>query len=354
MTKDALALDTLSELAPVALIYLDDRRKILDLNPFAEEVIKKSKRVAVGKSLNEVIYYDSPLFEVIDRTQPNSTQITATALSISGPQLDPGPTLDVRVIQNEDGKYLLTLTEPFHNKLLDQSSGVASVGRVLGHEVKNPLAGISGAAQLLSRQDVDGQAEMLSIILSETKRIERMINRITAFELFSSPQFETYNVHELLSNVVAAERVAAPIDVNFVERYDPSLPEGFGDADHIHEAIQNIIRNAVEALVSNKGAVNQITITTSYAAGFSLKVPQANGVHCPTMLITLTDTGGGIPKSEIRNIFDAFKSSKSAGRGLGLTIVQEIVKAHGGQLTVKAKNGETAFGLLLPLSRSEK
>lgn len=341
----------LADLSPIALMHVDRRRRIANVNPAAEDLFKLSRRSLVGRPLSEIIFHDSVLFELIDRAERDPAEIAAPATPIAGPSLPARPICDVRLRTVDGGDFILALSETPARDSSEGIAGAAGFGRILGHEVKNPLAGIIGAAQLLERQAQPGQAELLDIIKDEARRIERLVNRLSAFELFSAPRMQDCNVHALLDKVVAAERAAMGTRVEFRRDYDPSLPDMRGDPDHLQQAFQNIVRNAAEA-ASEGGGKGEVIIRTAYAAGLSMRQARLGSGLRRAMMITFEDNGRGIPRERQATIFDVFQSTKSGGRGLGLSVVSEVVNAHGGQIRVDSQPGTTRFTVLLPLSET--
>lgn len=342
----------LGELSPVALVHVDKRRRIVGANAATEVLLKVSKRTLVGSPLSEVIYHDSPLFELLDRSARQAGDILAPATPLKGPGLLRGLVVDATIRGLDDGGFMLALSESVVREGTDTGAGVAGFGRILGHEVKNPLGGILGAAQLLQRQQVGDQAELLEIIISEARRIERLVNRLTAFELFSAPRLERFNIHAVLDQVIAAESVAVRSKVRVERAFDPSLPHVLGDSDHLQQAFQNLVRNAVEA-VSASGQGGRVIVRTAYAAGLSMKKARLGSGLRRAMLVSIEDDGVGIPRDLQPSIFEVFQSSKSGARGLGLSIVNEVITAHGGQVRVESEPGRTCFAVLLPLGDGE-
>ncbi|MBY9067834.1 PAS domain-containing sensor histidine kinase [Hyphomonas sp. WL0036] len=341
----------LADLSPIALLHIDQRRRIGNVNPAAEDLFKLSRRALVGRPLSEVVYHDSLLFELIDRADRDPAEIAAPATPIAGPSMQAGLICDIRLRTVEGGNFILALSETPVRDSGEGIAGAAGFGRILGHEVKNPLAGIIGAAQLLERQAQAGQSELLDIIKDEARRIERLVNRLSAFELFSAPRMQACNVHALLDKVVASERAAMGTRVEFRREYDPSLPDMMGDPDHLQQAFQNIVRNAAEA-ASEGGRKGEVVIRTAYAAGLAMRQARLGSGLRRAMLISFEDNGQGIPRERQATIFDVFQSTKSGGRGLGLSVVSEVVNAHGGQIRVDSQPGATRFTVLLPLSEA--
>lgn len=338
-------------LAPFALLGLDDRRRISAANPEAQAFLGHSERAMYRKPLSEILFHDSPVFGLIDKALELRGDVTAHAIPINGPSLRQQRVLDLRLRPVEDGGLIIGMIEAAQTQVVNNNpAGVAAFGRILGHEVKNPLAGISGAAQLLSRTARDDQTAMIEIIQSESRRIERLVSRLSAFELFSAPAKEELNIHELLDRVIAAEEAAHRGRVSIVRLYDPSLPPLMADQDHLHEAVQNILRNAVEATLAHTQSP-QIQIETAFETSFAIARKDGTQRLGRAIRVTVEDNGPGVPAEKKARMFDMFMSSKSGGRGLGLSVVNEIISAHQGRIKVDSKPGLTRFSIFLPLPR---
>ena len=219
---------------------------------------------------------------------------------------------------------------------------MADFARILGHEVKNPLAGISGAAQLLQRAAREDQNELLELIIGESDRIERLVTELSAFELYSSPRRGAVNIHKLLDRIIVGEEAAFDDKCRFIRHFDPSLPTVYGDEDHLHEAAQNIMRNGAEA------AASTVRVHTSYEAGLTIR-RSADNVRMPAMRLTIEDDGEGVTSEQEEAMFKMFETWKPGGSGLGLALVSQIAEAHDAQIIVESNPGKMCVSMLLPL-----
>ncbi len=339
------------DLAPMALIMLSRKRAIEAMNLGAEKLMGLSRNTAVGRRLSQLVYHDNPLFDLLDTAEETSRQVVSDGLRLKGPALDQ-EIVHICVDTTPEGGFMLALSA---GKLPDtkdaEAGGLAAFGKILGHEVKNPLAGISGAAQLLLRTATPDQSELLELVVSETGRIARLVDQLSAFELFSSPYRLPCNVHQILNRVLQAEEAAFGSTVKIERNFDPSLPDIYADSDHMHEAFQNIVRNGIEAM-RDTGSGGQISVSTRFALG--RQQPRA-GSHIGerSVQVSITDTGPGIPTDERLRIFDMFRTTKATGSGLGLTIANQIVRAHDGAIELDSRPGQTRFTLFIPIARSE-
>ena len=337
-----------ADLAPVALIVLTRKRSIAQMNLAAEKLIGLSRNVAGGRRLSQLVYHDNPLFDVLDAVEETGQQVVTGSLRLMGPSLDER-LVHVSVDLTAEGGFVLALsggTLPDTGQA--EAGGLAAFGKILGHEVKNPLAGISGAAQLLLRSATEDQAELLDLVVSESNRIARLVDQLSAFELFSSPYRLPCNVHQILDRVLQAEEAAFGSAVHIERNFDPSLPDIFVDSDHIHEAFQNIVRNSIEA-VREHGATGQIIVETRFALNRQ-KSKTGDKTSQRSVRVSITDTGPGIPTDQQERIFDMFKTTKASGSGLGLTIANQIIRAHDGAIELDSRPGHTCFSLFIPIA----
>lgn len=342
----------LSEHAPVALLSISPEGKVKDTNPASEVLFGRSRRGLVGQGLDDLLVVSDELQRLVELARRTEADAASPLVVLKPAGLAEARRVTVRVRWFESGDVVLALSRIMEHEQEDPVAGVASFGRILGHEIKNPLAGISGAAQLLERRARKDDRELLQLIGDECARIERLVNRLSAFELFSSPRLASMNIHALLDRIIAAEEAAFDGKVIIRRHYDPSLPEIDGDEDHLHEAIQNIIRNAIEAGLANQEAeIARVDIQTRFESRFARRDGQEGGALRRALRIDIEDNGGGIDQTRLGRVFDAFSSSKSAGRGLGLTVVKEVITAHNGQVQLANTGDGTRVSVFLPMAQ---
>ena len=340
----------LADVAPLALFQIDDRRRIDAANTEAQMLLGHSEAALRGRALSEFIFHDSPLFDLLDRVFSQDGDVTAHGVAISGPGVTGSRTFDIKLRPVPPQGVVIAVTESVVSDPSQAAVGISGFGRILGHEVKNPLAGISGAAQLLLRSATDEEAPLLNVIRSEASRIERLVTRLSAFELFSSPRRDRFNIHELLDKVILAEEAAHGGQIKLTRAYDPSLPEIYGDEDHLHEAFQNIVRNAAEAAAEVSGQ-GEVVLQTAFETGFAFSRTRNARRLQRAIRVTVEDNGKGIPPRAREQMFDMFSSTKAGGRGLGLSVVSEVISAHEGRIKVESRPGQTRFSVFLPMKR---
>lgn len=333
--------DRLADLAPIALIQCDEDSKILDANDAAEQLLGQSRSKLIDAPLSSVVYRSSDVFRLIDKALSTQSPIASQNVPIGGPKISV-PSIDVR-LSPVAGGYVIAVIASSSRTAEGTRVGMADFSRILGHEVKNPLAGISGAAQLLQRTAREDQGELLQLVIDESERIERLITELSAFELYSSPRRNPVNIHKLLDRVIVGEQAAFDGRCSFVRQFDPSLPFVYGDADHLHEAAQNIIRNGAEA------AKSTVRVHTAFEAGVIIRRSD-DDARMPAMRLTIEDDGDGVTPEQEEAMFRMFETWKPGGSGLGLALVSQIADAHDGQIIVNSQPGRMRVSMLLPLT----
>lgn len=348
MTDSSIDIDSI----PIGLLSLDLSLRVSAANTEAERILGHSRAAMSGRRLSELLYYDSPIFELLERAKNLGEDLSDADVPLRGPMVS-HQRLGVAVINREpeQGPLLAFAPSGLYQAQQRKNEGLAAFGRILGHEVKNPLAGISGAVQLLKRKSRADQDELLDLIHNESKRIERLIDRLSAFELFSAPKRSPFNIHTALDQTVRSEQLAFANQVRINAEYDPSLPVIYGDKDHLQHLFQNLVRNACEAVRAQDEQKGHVVVTTKYAAGMRLAV--GSDTKAKAISVTVSDNGPGIDPAQQAQIFDMFHTTKPNGSGLGLTVVNQIVRSHDGQLSVESRPGRTEFSVFLPIAEGD-
>jgi two-component system nitrogen regulation sensor histidine kinase GlnL len=250
---------------------------------------------------------------------------------------------------------VLTIQEQSISRIIDRqmtyrsaARSVSAMSSVMAHEIKNPLSGIRGAAQLLETGVDDENKALTRLICEETDRIVNLIDRMDIFADSSPTQYEAVNLHEVLGHVRKLAENGFAKHVRFIENYDPSLPKTLGDRDRLIQAFLNLVKNAAEAVPRENG---EIQLSTAYRHGVRLAMPGRTArVHLP-LVVTVQDNGEGIPPDIQSHLFDPFVTSKRTGTGLGLAVVAKVVNDHGGVVEFESGPRRTAFRIMLPMYR---
>jgi two-component system nitrogen regulation sensor histidine kinase GlnL len=223
------------------------------------------------------------------------------------------------------------------------------MAEMLAHEIKNPLAGITGAAQLLSMELEIAERELTDLIVEESRRIVKLLENVEQFGNLSAPNRQPTNLHDVLDRARQSATVGFGRHMNFVVDYDPSLPSALADPAQLQQRFSNLIKNACEA--GKDGG--RITLRTFYDP--SLRVKQADGSQAGLPLqIEIIDDGPGISEQLMDDLFEPFISGKENGTGLGLALVSKLLRDGGGWIAVESFPGRTVFRVSLPRHLLEK
>ncbi|MEO1316408.1 MAG: ATP-binding protein, partial [Pseudomonadota bacterium] len=217
---------------------------------------------------------------------------------------------------------------------------------MLAHEVKNPLAGISGAAQLLEMSLGERDRELTDLIRAEANRISDLLAQVEEFGAIGPRRSIPVNIHDVLDRAVKSAKAGFARHARFIEEYDPSLPPVMGDPDQLIQIFMNLLKNAGEATPEVGGLV---TVRTAYRAGIKVVGPSGKRASLP-LQVTIADNGSGVPEEMKRHIFEPFVTSKSSGSGLGLAFVSKAVSDHGGVISCESEPGWTRMKLRLPIA----
>jgi len=356
---DALVLpNMLIEALPAAIIVVDGEGLCRTLNAAAEDLLQVGRKNLLGRQLAEVIPADSPLFTLIEQCRLSRSAVSDAEMSIDGPRLHlEHLSVEVAPLDDPGGSVVLAMRDrSLEHRMARQGAAaeaaqsVRSMAGMLAHEIKNPLAGIRGAAQLLESKLGPAEAALAALIREESDRIVGLVNGVEIFADDRAPVLSVVNVHEALDHVCKLARVSFARHASLREYYDPSLPALRGNRDLLIQIFLNLVKNAAEAC---EGIDGEIVVTTAYQAGF--RIGERNKAHRQPrrIAVTISDNGPGVPEPLLGNLFDPFVTSKPAGRGLGLPLVAKLVRAHDGVIEFSSKPGATRFTVLLPISDNQ-
>ncbi len=341
---------------PVACVQLDADGRFQFANPAAEHFFGLSAAQLQKIRLRDLLPPDNPVFLLIDQVRTRGVIISERDLTLESPRLSHrGVAITGTPLPDEPGALILTfydwsaaLALDRQVKLRQAARSVAGMAAILAHEVKNPLSGIRGAAQLLEATVGPGDRELAVLIREETDRIRALLDRM---EVFGDRPIErgAVNIHRVLDHVRRLAQTGFAAHLRITEQYDPSLPPVWGNRDQLVQVLLNLIKNAAEAITedSGRGEAGEIVLHSSYQQGVRLTAP-GQSVRLP-IVIAVRDNGPGIPPDIEKTLFEPFMSTKAGGSGLGLALVAKIVGDHGGLIEVESRPGRTEFRLFLPV-----
>jgi len=346
-------LNSLSE----AILSVDSQQKIIFANAAAEQLLGSSYVILSRKKLTDIVPQDSPIVSLVEQSISKNAVVSEYDINIGNPIIG-NTKIDVHVsplIETDDieenGAVIQFQQRTIAQKINQQkhhrnaARSVSGMAAMLAHEIKNPLSGIKGSAQILSQDISKDDVALTDLIIDEVDRICKLVDRMEVFTDHRQIEREEINIHSVLEHVKKLAENGFGKHVKFVELYDPSLPNTLGDHGSLIQVFLNLLKNAAEAVIEYDG---QITITTAYRLG--MRVASANGeefLNLP-LEITIIDNGGGIDDTIKEDIFDPFVTTKSGGSGLGLALVAKIISDHGGVIECESDEGKTIFRVLLP------
>jgi two-component system nitrogen regulation sensor histidine kinase GlnL len=348
---------TILSALPLPAVVLDAQNRFRHANPAAELFFDHSSATLASLSLEELLPPDSRIFSLLQQVRLLDSPVADHELVLESPRLHrTGVSVHGAPLADHPGHVVITLQDGSTAAMLDRqlhfmgaARGATAMSAMLAHEIKNPLSGIRGAAQLLEQNAGEGDRELCQLIQEETDRIRKLVDRM---EMFGDRPLEAraVNIHSVLDHVRRVAQSGFAAHLRIVEDYDPSLPAVWGDRDQLVQLLLNLVKNAAEALseADAVGSRAEIQLATAYHHGVRIAVPgSGERMHLP-LTVMVRDNGPGIPEALRSTLFEPFVTTRRSGQGLGLALVAKLVANHGGLIECDSRPGRTVFRLSLP------
>jgi two-component system nitrogen regulation sensor histidine kinase GlnL len=356
-SQDApVAAEAIANALPHPLVIIDGNGTIVEANVAAEAFFEASSAVLRRHAIGALVPFGSPLLALIEQVRRRGAPVNEYRVDLGTPR-NPGERvvdLHVAPLSETSDRIIVMLQERTRADKMDRqlthrgaARSVIALAAMLAHEIKNPLSGIRGAAQLLEQSVSDDDRNLTQLICDEADRIVKLVDRMEVFGDERPIEREAINIHVVLDHVRRLAQSGFGRRINFVAEYDPSLPPIYGNRDQLVQVFLNLVKNAAESIGdANDG---EIHMTTAFRPGVRLSLPGSKTRVSLPLEFCIKDNGPGVPEDLAAHLFDPFVTTKPTGSGLGLALVAKIVGDHGGIIECESQPRRTTFRVLMPM-----
>ena len=349
--------DAILNALPLPVIVIDQEDRIVEANLAAQSFLQMSASMLSRFTLAELVPFGSPLLTLVDAVRTNGGSMSEYRVDVGTPRIGQDKIVDLYATRSTDhpGDIVIMLQEKTIAEKIDRqlshrgaARSISAMGAMLAHEIKNPLSGIRGAAQLLDATVEENDRDLIRLICDETDRIVKLVERFEDFSDERPVERAPVNIHSVLEHVKKLATSGFARHIRFIETYDPSLPPINGNRDQLIQVFLNLVKNAAEA-IGPDAVDGAIELSTAYRPGVKIATPGSRERIALPLEITVRDNGPGVPQDIVQTLFDPFVTTKTSGTGLGLALVSKIIRDHGGIVECDSLPRRTVFRVLLSM-----